>query len=276
MAKSNVTSIKTAVILAGGFGTRFSEETDSKPKPMIEIGGIPILWHLIQYFRSFGVRRIVVCCGYMGEYIKRYLSSSSYGADITIRLPSGDVELMGDHFVGEGELEILAVDTGLRTMTGGRLRRIKDLVGEEPFFMTYGDGVSDVDLSALEEEFLRTKPFAMVTAVVPPARFGAIQVDFNEHQSTTSCGVIQFAEKPLDTTARINGGFFVLTQHVFSYLHADQDVFEQEPLRKMAKDRKLRAYMHDGFWQSMDTRRDHQLLQKIWDSGVVPWVRDKV
>lgn len=251
-----------AVILAGGLGTRLSEETSLKPKPMVEVGGRPILWHIMKLYLHHGVREFVICCGYKGYLIKEYFANYRlHMSDVTIDMSAGQIQF------GNSQAEkwtVTLVDTGETTMTGGRLGRVREHVkDEEAFCLTYGDGVSDVDIAATIAYHRSHGATATVTAVLPPSRFGVLQM--------TEDRVHSFAEKPAGEQGWINGGFFVLSPKVFAYLDGDETVWEREPLERLAADGQLRAYKHDGFWQAMDTLRDKQLLESYWDEGKAPW-----
>ena len=252
-----------AVILAGGLGTRISEETTIKPKPMVEIGGRPILWHIMKIYSNHGVNDFIICCGYRGYVIKEYfnnyflhLSDVSFDMRLNQRtFLSGNVE----------PWRVTLVDTGEETMTGGRLKRVKDYIGKETFCLTYGDGVSDVNVTQLIEFHKSQNRLATMTAVQPPGRFGAIVLGEEETQITS------FQEKPHGDGAWINGGFFVLEPEVIDYVADDSTVWEQDPLRKLASDGHLSAFKHEGFWQPMDTLRDKNYLEGLWKNDKAPW-----
>ena len=252
------------VILAGGAGSRLAEETDVRPKPMVEIGHRPILWHIMRIYSFFGFREFIVCLGYRGEYIKRYFSEQLATAnDLRIDFAARTVEQLettGDDW------SVTLVDTGQTTQTAGRLARVRHLVGDTTFLMTYGDGVSDVDIGRLVEFHRSCGRLATVTAVHPPARFGKLVID--DAAST----VVEFQEKPQMSEGWINGGFFVLEPGIFDYIQDDVD-WAREPLENLAVDGQLVGYRHEGFWQCMDTLRDKVLLNSIWDSGEAPWKR---
>lgn len=251
-----------AVILAGGYGTRISEESVSKPKPMVEIGGRPILWHIMKYYSEYGINDFIICCGYKSEILKEFfLNYSSHISDFTINLGTGGVE----YHVRRGEpWKITLADTGLATMTGGRIKRIKRyLENEDTFCLTYGDGLSDVDIRKSIDFHLAHGRKATVTAVAPPGRFGALNLEGDKIKS--------FLEKPTGDGGQINGGFFVLNTDVFEYIDDDLTVWEKEPLQKLAEDKELMAFKHDGFWQPMDTLRDKNYLSSLWDKGEAPW-----
>lgn len=253
------------VILAGGFGTRISEESDNKPKPMIEIGGKPILWHIMKIYSSYGFNDFVVCCGYKGYVIKDYFHHYyMHQADMTVDLGSNTTEY---HNSSSEPWRITLVDTGLETMTGGRIKRVEPYIGNEPFMLTYGDGVSDVNIAALVDFHRKSGRLATLTAVQPAGRFGAL--DISPENSVTS-----FQEKPRGNGIWINGGFFVCQPKVFDYLTAgDSTVWERGPLEALAKERQLGAYKHEGFWHPMDMLKDKNDLEKLWASGKAPWKR---
>ena len=248
------------VILAGGYGTRLSEETAVLPKPMIEIGGRPLLWHLMKSFSVHGFNEFVVALGYKGDVIKRYfLQYPDVGSDLRIELGSGKMERQGS--IRE-DWNIELVDTGQDTMTGGRLRRLRDRLGET-FLFTYGDGLSTVDVPKLLEFHRSHGKLATVTAVQPPSKFGVLQLDGN--------AVLKFNEKPADVSTYINGGFFVLEPQAMDYIEGDATPWEREPCEALAGDGQLRAYVHDGYWQCVDTLHELRLLRDAWDRGEAPW-----
>lgn len=248
------------VILAGGVGSRLSEETDVRPKPMVEIGHRPILWHIMKHYSQFGFNDFVLCLGYKGDYIKRYFSESlALSADMTIDFGRGVVE---SHEVERDDWRVTLVDTGQHTETGGRIQQIQKYVGDEPFMLTYGDGVADVDLDALLKFHEHHGRLATVTAVHPTARFGELRMEGDT--------VTRFAEKPQMHEGWINGGFFVLQPEIFDYIPGDVD-WAREPLEGLASAGELNAFRHDGFWQCMDTLRDKKLLQDMWDAGNPAW-----
>jgi len=252
-----------AVILAGGLGTRISEETHLKPKPMIEIGGRPILWHIMKLYSAHGVNEFVICCGYKGYVIKEYFANYFlHMSDVTFDMSKNHMEV---HQRNAEPWRVTLVDTGDDTMTGGRLKRVAPfLMQEECFFFTYGDGLSNVNISD-QIAFHRAHGLsATLTAVSPPARFGALAIQ-NDQRITS------FKEKPDAEGGLINGGFFVLSPAVFDLLEGDSTVWEREPLEKLAKIGRLKAYPHSGFWQPMDTLRDKNLLEELWNQGKAPW-----
>jgi glucose-1-phosphate cytidylyltransferase len=251
-----------AVLLAGGLGTRLSEETSVRPKPMVEVGGRPILWHIMKIYSAHGVNDFIVCCGYKGYVIKEYFANYFlHMSDVTFDMKHNRME------VHDGRAEpwtVTLVDTGDNTMTGGRLRRVRKYVeNEESFFFTYGDGVANVDISASLAFHKAHGKSATLTATFPPGRFGALGMDGDL--------IFSFLEKPAGDGAMINGGFFVLNPSVLDRLEGDQTIWEQEPLSGLARDGELMAFRHDGFWQPMDTLRDKQYLESLWDSGEAPW-----
>ena len=250
-----------AVILAGGLGTRLSEETSVRPKPMVEIGGKPVLWHIMKIYSAHGIRDFVVCCGYKGYVIKEYFANYFlHMSDVTFDLSRNRMEVHQKH---AEPWRVTLVDTGDNTMTGGRLKRVRDYVGSGDFCFTYGDGVSDVQLDKLVAFHRKEGRLATLTATRPPERFGVL--DLKRH------AVRRFQEKPRGDGAWINGGFFVLSPRVFDYIKDDSTVWEKGPLERLAKEGQLRAYFHDGFWQPMDTLRDRNLLEALWASGKAPW-----
>ena len=250
------------MILAGGLGTRISEETHLKPKPMVEIGGRPVIWHILKIFSAYGINEFVICCGYKGYVIKEYFANYFlHMSDVTLRMSTNSMEV---HHKKAEPWEITLVDTGETTMTGGRLRRVRNFLGDEPFCFTYGDGLADVDVAALVSHHRQHGRLATVTAVQPPGRFGILQ--FGD-----SCAVTGFQEKPQGDGGWINGGFFVLDPLVIDRIEGDSTIWEQEPLKGLANDSQLTAYHHSGFWQPMDTLRDRQLLEKLWADACAPW-----
>lgn len=248
------------VILAGGYGTRLSEETAVLPKPMIEIGGRPLLWHLMKSFSHHGINDFIVALGYKGEVIKRYfMQYADTASDLSIDLGTGKVERRGEF--GEN-WRIDLVDTGQNTMTGGRLRRLRDLI-DDTFIFTYGDGLSTVDVNKLVDYHRSHGKLATVTAVNPPSKFGVLQLDGEN--------VTKFAEKPDQATTYINGGFFVLEPDVIDCIDGDEIPWEREPCEKLAADGQLQAYKHDGYWQCVDTLHELRILRNAWENGEAPW-----
>ena len=251
-----------AVILAGGYGTRLSEETHSRPKPMVEIGGRPMLWHIMKMYSAHDVNDFIICCGYRGYMIKEYFANFSlHMSDITFDLEHNTVHVRKER---TEPWKVTLIDTGEGTLTGGRLKRVADYVeGEDEFCMTYGDGLSDVDISATITFHREHGRLATVTAVKPPGRFGALEL---EGQRVTG-----FMEKPTGDEGLINGGFFVLDPHCLDLIDGDDTRWEDEPLTRLAAEDQLRAYEHHGFWQPMDTVREQNLLEDLWASGGAPW-----
>lgn len=251
-----------AVILAGGLGTRISEETHLKPKPMIEIGGRPILWHIMKIYSNHGINEFIICCGYKGYLIKDYFANYSlYMSDITFDLGTDTTTV---HQRTTEDWKVTLVDTGEDTLTGGRLKRVeKYLKNEEAFCFTYGDGLSDINISALVETHKKHGKLATVTAVQPPGRYGALDL--------SGSTVVDFSEKPLGDGGYINGGFFVLSPKCIDYIKDDFSSWEGEPLRMLSKNKQMEAYFHNGFWQPMDTLRDKNHLEKLWLQGKAPW-----
>jgi glucose-1-phosphate cytidylyltransferase len=249
-----------AVLLAGGLGTRISEESASRPKPMIEVGGKPILWHIMKMYSAHGINEFVVCCGYKGYVIKEYFANYFlHQSDVTIDMATNNIEV---HHKKAEPWKITLVDTGEETQTGGRLKRVADYVYGD-FCMTYGDGVGSVDLTGLLKFHASHGKLATMTAVQPPGRFGALQLNGNKIES--------FVEKPQGDGGWINGGFFVLNPKVLEQISSDNTLWEQEPLRNLAKQGELQAFFHSGFWQPMDTLRDKTHLESLWASGKAPW-----
>jgi len=251
-----------AVILAGGLGTRLSEETANRPKPMVEIGGRPILWHIMKIYTAFGITDFVICLGYKSYVIKEYFSNYFlHMSDVTIDLRNNSTQV---HTASAEPWRITLVDTGELTQVGGRIKRIIPYVKDDPAFcLTYGDGVSDVDIGVLLEAHKKAGRLATVTAVQPPGRFGALQ-----HEGDR---VTHFVEKPSGDGGWINGGFFVLSPKVGDYIEGDETVWEREPLEQLARDGQLTVHFHDGFWQPMDTLRDKAQLESMWARGTAPW-----
>lgn len=250
-----------AVILAGGMGTRISEETSVRPKPMIEIGGKPILWHILKIYSAHGINDFVICLGYKGYIIKEYFANYFlHMSDVTFDMSANKMEI---HDAKAEPWRVTLVDTGENTMTGGRLKRVKKYLGDEDFCFTYGDGVGSVDITKLIDFHRAGKRLATVTATQPPGRFGALKVEEGR--------IAGFQEKPQGDGGWINGGFFVLSPKVIDYIDDDTSVWEREPLESLARDNQMSAYLHDGFWQPMDTLRDKTLLEELWATGKAPW-----
>ena len=255
-----------AVILAGGLGTRLSEETSLKPKPMVEIGGKPILWHIMKMYSSHGINDFIICCGYKGYVIKEYFANYFlHMSDVTFDMHNNELIV---HNMRAEPWKVTLVDTGDDSMTGGRLARVADyLRDEESFCFTYGDGVGDIDISASLAFHKTHGKLATLTAAYPPGRFGALDVCNQK--------VMSFKEKPQGDGAMINAGFFVLSPRVIDYIHGDAAIWEQEPLMNLAKEGQLMAFEHGGYWQPMDTLRDKQMLEELWASDSAPWKRWK-
>jgi glucose-1-phosphate cytidylyltransferase len=251
-----------AVILAGGLGTRLSEETILRPKPMIEIGGKPILWHIMKCYSAYGVNEFVICCGYKGYIIKEYFANYFlHTSDVTFDMRNNEMQV---HNRNAEPWKVTLVDTGDETLTGGRLKRIRKYVNEEEMFcFTYGDGVSDVNIGELIDFHKKHGRLATLTAIQPPGRFGALNVDGSKVNS--------FQEKPQGDGAWINGGFFILSPKVIDYIEGDSCTWEKMPMEKLAEEGQLKAYFHHGFWQPMDTLRDKIYLEELWQSGKAPW-----
>lgn len=254
------------VILAGGYGTRISEESGIKPKPMVEIGPMPILWHIMKIYSSHGITEFVICLGYKGYIIKEFFSKYFlFTSDVTFDMAKNTMQV---HNAKTEPWRITLVDTGEKSMTGGRLRRVKDYVDGETFLMTYGDGVSDVDISASIEFHKQHKRLATLTAVQPPGRFGVFHLEHNDNH------IDSFREKPIgdsDGSSWVNGGYFVLEPEVFDYIDDDDTVFELAPLQRLASTGQLSAFRHHGYWQPMDTLRDKNVLEQLWNANQAPW-----
>jgi len=250
------------VILAGGIGSRLSEETSLKPKPMVEIGEMPILWHILKIYSFYGYNDFIICLGYKGYMIKEYFYNYFlHKSDVTIDLKNNEVNF---HKSESENWKITLVDTGINTMTGGRIKRIRDYVNGDSFMLTYGDGVSNIDINALYKNHKKSTSICTVTAVPPPGRFGALKIAKN--------GIVtSFEEKTEGKSSLINGGFFVCEDGVFDYLEDDATIFEKEPLENMSKDAKLNSYRHYGFWRPMDTLRDKNELSELWNQNKAPW-----
>jgi glucose-1-phosphate cytidylyltransferase len=250
------------VLLAGGFGTRLSEETHLKPKPMVEIGGKPILWHIMKIYAEHGFNEFVICLGYKGYVIKEYFANYYlHQSDVTFNMANNDMEI---HSSSAEPWKVTLVDTGLHTMTGGRVKKVKPYLNDEPFLLTYGDGVSDVDIKELVKMHKAHGKKVTVTSVQPSGRFGALDISADSQ-------VLSFLEKPKGDGSWINGGFFVCEPSVLDYIDEDSTIFEQAPLMNLAKEGEMMTYKHDGFWQPMDTLREKDNLEKAWQSGNAPW-----
>lgn len=250
------------VLLAGGFGTRISEESHLKPKPMIEIGEKPILWHIMKYYSEFGFHEFIICLGYKQYVVKEFFADYFlHTSDVTFDLANNQMEVHNNY---SEPWKVTLVDTGLKTMTGGRVRRIRSYVEDDSFMLTYGDGVADVDLHALERFHREMGKIATVTSVNVGQRFGVLDVQENGQ-------VTAFREKENMDGALINGGFMVMSPRIFEYLDGDETILEQEPFRRLARDGEMAAYLHTGFWKCMDTQRDKMQLEELWQSGKAPW-----
>ncbi|CAK7004690.1 MAG: Glucose-1-phosphate cytidylyltransferase [Parabacteroides sp.] len=251
------------VILAGGKGTRISEYTTRIPKPMVEVGEKPILWHIMNWYSKFGYNDFVIALGYKANVIKEYFFNYyALNSDFNVDLSSGKVEYINKYSIN---WSVTLVDTGLDTMTGGRIKRLEKIIKDEPFLLTYGDGLSNIDINKLVMFHQQKGKIATLSAVHPTARFGELGINENGN-------VISFKEKPQLEGGRINGGFFVLNPDIFGYIKDDYTIFEREPLELLVKEDELAAYKHDGFWQSMDTVRERQILEEYWKSGQAPWM----
>ena len=252
------------VILAGGFGTRISEEGYLKPKPMIEIGAQPILWHIMMSYSYYGFNEFIICCGYKAHIIKEYFTNYyMYHSDMTFQFEKNDVTIHNSY---AEPWTVTVVDTGLNTMTGGRLKRVREYIGNSSFMLTYGDGVCDIDLNELYAFHKKHHKMVTLTAIQPGSRFGALDIDENNH-------VRKFAEKKVDGSGWINGGYMVIEPELINHISDDSTVFEREPLEYAAKTDNLIAYKHDGFWQCMDTMRDKNYLESIIEKGRAPWMK---
>jgi len=250
-----------AIILAGGLGTRISEETSVRPKPMIEIGGKPILWHIMKTYSAHGIHDFIICCGYKGYVIKEYFANYFlHMSDVTFDMQNNKMEV---HQRNAEPWRVTLVDTGEETMTGGRIKRVADYVKGEDFCCTYGDGIGDVNITALIEFHKQHGKLATLTATQPPGRFGALNLNGNN--------IVSFQEKPQGDGSWVNGGFFVLSAEVLNYITGDCTVWEREPMEQLARESQMAAYFHSGFWQPMDTLRDKTYLESLWASGKAPW-----
>jgi glucose-1-phosphate cytidylyltransferase len=252
------------LILAGGLGSRLSEETTLKPKPMVEIGGKPILWHIMKIYSFYGYNEFIILCGYKGYMIKEYFAHYFlHTADLTIDMTTNDIT----HYNNNAEpWKVTLIDTGVETMTGGRIKRVQSYVGNEPFMLTYGDGVADINIHELVEFHKSHQKLITMTSVLPEGRFGALSID-------NSNMVNSFQEKPKGDGSWINGGFFVCQPEVFNYLKSDKTVFEQSPLESLANEHELYTYKHYGFWKPMDTQRDKSQLEELIEKNKAPWIR---
>lgn len=251
------------VILAGGYGTRISEESHLRPKPMIEIGGNPILWHIMKCYSHYGFNEFIICCGYKGYMIKEYFADYYlHRSDITFDFTENNKMTIHSNIAEPWKVTL--VDTGIDTMTGGRLKRVQKYIGDETFMLTYGDGVSDIDISQLLEFHKQSNKIATLTAIQPGGRFGVLDIKENNE-------IIEFSEKSKEDGGWINAGFMVLEPRIFDYIKGDDTFLEKEPLESLTKDRMLNAYKHNGFWQCMDTQRDKSLLEQLWRTNNAKW-----
>lgn len=253
-----------AVILAGGFGTRLSEATNLIPKPMVEIGGKPILWHIMKTYSHYGINEFIICCGYKQYVIKEYFANYfRHNSDMTVDLSNNSVQILDNH---SENWQVTMVDTGLNTMTGGRIKRIQKYIGNTPFLMTYGDGVADINIAETIAEHQRSGCKISLTSYKPHGKFGALDID-------PTGTVRSFLEKPDGDGNWVNAGYFVCEPEVFDYIPDNDDtvIFERKPLEQLASDRKMHAYKHHGFWKPMDTLRDNVELNEMWESGKAPW-----
>lgn len=252
-----------AVILAGGLGTRISEESDIRPKPMVEIGGMPILWHIMKIYSANGIKEFIICCGYKSHVIKEYFANYAlYRSDVTFDVANHTTKIEKN---GAEDWKITLVETGENTMTGGRIKRVKDYIGDETFCMTYGDGLTDAHIEEVVRFHKKQNTLATMTGVLPPGRFGAITLSPDKNK------VESFREKPRGDGAWVNGGFFVLEPKVLDYIEGDETVFEKEPLEKLAAEGEISVFKHEGYWRGMDSVRDKRVLEEEWQSGHAPW-----
>lgn len=250
-----------AVILAGGLGTRMTEETITKPKPMVEIGGKPMLWHIMKFYSVYGINEFVICAGYKQEYIKSFFANHFLnGSDVTFDLSNGNITT---HNSDAPDWKVSVINTGNDTLTGGRLKRVRDYVGDAPFCMTYGDGLSDVDIAAELESHKKSGCMVTLAAVYAPPRFGELDIVDGK--------VVRFMEKFVQEPQRINGGFMVIDPKALDYVEGDQVMWEHQPLRDLAAEGQINAFPHDGFWQCMDNIRERDYLEELWNSGKAPW-----
>jgi len=250
-----------AVILAGGLGTRISEETHLKPKPMIEIGGMPILWHIMKIYSAHGINDFVICCGYKGYIVKEYFANYFlHMSDVTIDLKNNKMDV---HRKFAEPWTVTLIDTGLETMTGGRLKKVKEYVDDDTFCFTYGDGLSDINIKKLLEFHKTKRKIGTITTVQSPGRFGMLDIQNDI--------IKKFVEKPAGAGGWINGGFFVLEPKVFDYIQDENTIWEREPMENLAKDNQLNAFKHSSFWQPLDTLRDKNVLEELWNSNKAPW-----
>lgn len=251
------------VILAGGYGTRLSEETNIKPKPMVNIGSQPILWHIMKIYTAYGLNDFLICVGYKGELIKQYFSNYFlFHSDVTFDIKNNKCEV---HCNSVEPWTVTLIGTGQNTMTGGRIKRVQDFIGDETFCLTYGDGVSDINISDLIDFHRKQKTLATLTAIQPPGRYGVFTLEKEQNQ------ILNFREKQWEGQAWINGGFFVLEPEVLDYIEGDDTIWEQEPMQRLSREGQLSAYRHEGFWQNMDTLHDKRKLERLWAQSNPPW-----
>ncbi|MEX0928421.1 MAG: glucose-1-phosphate cytidylyltransferase [Balneolales bacterium] len=252
-----------AVILAGGFGTRISEESSVRPKPMVEVGNKPILWHIMKIYSAYNINEFIICCGYKGYMIKEYFANYFlHMSDVTFNMKDNKMDVL---YNGVEPWKVTLIDTGGSTMTGGRIKRVKEYLKHDTFCLTYGDGVTNVNIGDLIAFHKQQKGLATLTAVQPPGRFGAFRLGHDEYT------ISSFKEKPHGDGAWINGGFFVVEPEALDYIEGDATVWEKEPLENMARQGRLSAFKHKGFWQPMDTLRDKNYIEKLWEDGNAPW-----
>jgi len=250
-----------AVILAGGYGTRITEETHLKPKPLVEIGGMPILWHIMKIYSVHNINDFIICCGYKGYLIKEYFANYFlHMSDVTFDMKNNTMEV---HQKNAEPWSVTLIDTGIDTMTGGRLKRVQNYIGNDTFCFTYGDGLGNINISELLKFHESKNTFATVTTVQPPGRFGGLSIEADR--------IIDFKEKPQGDGGWINGGFFVLQPEIFDYIEGDSTIWERSPLERLAKDNQLSAYKHTKFWSPLDTLYDKNYLEELWNSGKAPW-----
>lgn len=251
-----------AVIFAGGFGTRLSERTDAIPKPMVEIGGKPILWHIMKIYSNYGVNDFIICCGYKQYVIKEFFANFFlHNSDVTFNLEDNTVDIHNSH---SENWRVTLVDTGLSTMTGGRLKRVRDFVGDETFFLTYGDGVADIDIAETLEMHRSSGKVLTMTVYQPQGKLGVVDIEDDNN-------VRGFIEKPKSGNNWINAGFFVCEPQIFDVLEGDHEMFEQQPIQRLVERNQINAYKHHGFWRPMDTLHDNKELNKLWDQNIAPW-----
>lgn len=249
------------LLLAGGYGTRLSELTHMIPKPMVEVGSIPVLIHIMKHYSSYGHNEFIIACGYKADYIKKYFHDLSLTkSDFSIDMKNGNVEILSQN---SNDWKVTLIDTGLDTMTGGRIKRLEKYLDGEDFLLTYGDGLSDVDINASIKSYSENGKKLLMTVVRPPARFGEVILE--------GSSVVNFEEKPQLNHGWINGGYFVCSNKILGYIDSDSEMFEREPMNKLCKENEINAFIHEGFWQCMDSKKDLEKLSEIWNSGNIPW-----